>query len=198
MTRAWGPAYAERTLVQTMLGSAECAPQRQKCRRKDFPNKAAPSPPDGRGTSTRSRDSAMWRGWSGPHIESPLSGFRRPRPHLGAADRPSRHQPFTHARMRPGQCERSARFHWGRTLPGTMTFGRPPGHRPATTTCTREPDHMSTARALRDDPWPSTPERARAALALVRVVERARTRREPERTPTPPAPRPRRTRAQSR
>jgi hypothetical protein len=198
MTRAWGPAYAERTLVQTMLGSAECAPQRQKCRRKDFPNKAVPSLPPVRGTSARSSDSATRRDGSGPCIESPLSGFRRPRPHLGAADRPANRQLLTLTRMQPGQCERSARFHWGRTLPGTMTPGRPPGHRPATTTCTREPDHMSTARALRDDPWPSTPERARAALALVRVVERARTRREPERTPAPPAPRPRRTRAQSR
>ena len=40
---------------------------------------------------------------------------------------------------------------------------------------------MNTARTLRDEPWPSTPDRARAALALVRVVERARTTRTPKR-----------------
>lgn len=54
---------------------------------------------------------------------------------------------------------------------------------------------MNTARVLRDEPWPSTPDRARAALALIRVVERARTERTTSSAPTPPKARRKRTRA---
>lgn len=57
---------------------------------------------------------------------------------------------------------------------------------------------MSTARALRDEPWPSTPDRARAALAVVRVVERARAKREPAPAPAPATPRLGRRKARSR
>lgn len=60
------------------------------------------------------------------------------------------------------------------------------------------PETMNTARALRDEPWPTTPDRARAALALVRVVERARTPRTPERVAAPSKPRTRRKRTRTR
>ncbi len=57
---------------------------------------------------------------------------------------------------------------------------------------------MNTARVLRDEPWPTTPDRARAALALIRVVERARSDRPASPAPTPNAPKARRKRTRAR